>query len=951
MTAYVLLTGATGFLGTQVARQLLDKTDTSIIALVRAENLEAARQRLRREWWDWPELVAAIDNRIDILNGDLCLQHLGLSLEAYQQLASRVTHIIHTAADVRLFASLDRLRQINVTGTERLLELAQAAHQGHHFLRFAHVSTAYVAGARSGPVLEAELSDQHGFSSPYERSKYEAERLVRAAANNLASAPSPLSPAPPLPISIFRPGMIVGDSHTGAVKSFNTLYYPLRLYMTGRLCLAPARAGLRVEFVPVDYVASAIISLTFDPRATGLTFHLTASPGNTPTLAEFIHFTRDWARREQNLHLSSPLFLPLSSFLKLTNNRLFQKFFEQLAGRDMAALPGLLAYFQKQPIFLRENTDRLLGDYPHCWQDLLSPLLAYAVHHSFWHRTSRTAHEQILYRLNSRSRPVVFHDLAIPETDSNNLSQVVRPAAELRAEILSAAAAIRALNIEPGQRVAILGANSTRYFSSVQACGLAGTVSVPLYPTLPLEELKRLLKDCQARLLIFDSPEMLARLDELEFAGPVVLLYATPLKSKTQAVYSWETFLALGREHDRPLPQVALDAPAVQFYTSGTTGHPKAVIYCHDQLRWLAEELAALYPWRERNRWGAYLSYLPMSHVVEGILASYSPYYVPAALDIYFLHDFSALTEALKLSRPTIFFSVPRFFEKVRVAFLQNHLAQVYNQHNAGLLHDLLRPLLRHGLLRRAGLDRAKQMLVGSAPISSNLLAFFQELGIPVHNAYGLTEAPLVAVNRLGRNRVETVGELLPHTLTRFGPDGEIQISGPQVTSGYLEDGCLKPFPGGWFATGDLGSLSADGFLSLHGRKKEILITAYGENIQPSATEARLRTIPGVAEAMIVGDGRPFCAALLWLEKPDADAKEIERIREAVDTINSNLPRPARIRRWAILRNSLTVANGDLTGSMKVKRTLVIERLSLVIEAIYKNERTAEMLYCQGTPE
>lgn len=939
MSSCVLLTGATGFLGAQIARNLLSETGASILALVRADDLEAARKRLRREWWDWPELVAALDERIIPLPGDICLPRLGLHPADYHRLVGQVTHIIHTAADVRLFAPLDALRHVNVTGTRHVLELAQAAHQDHRLQRFAHVSTAYVAGARSGPVAETELTDRYGFSSPYERSKYEAECMVREASAPADAAASP-SAVPTLPVSIFRPGMIVGDSRSGAVKSFNTLYYPLRLYMTGRLRFAPARPDLRVELVPVDYVASAITRLTFDPRAIGLTFHLTASPDKTPTLAEFIHFTRGWAQRERHLRLPRPIFLPPLGLNGLVAQPGLRKLFERLAGRDLAALPGLLAYFEKQPVFLRDNTDRLIGAYTHEWQELMPPLLEYAVRRSFWHRTSRTVHEQILYRLNSRSHPVVYHDLMLSPAGQARLIQTTRPAGELQAEVLAAAAAIQALNIRPGQRIAILGANSTRYFSSVLACGLAGAVSVPLYPTLPLEDLERLLEDCRASLLIIDAPELQTHLRALHFAGPVVLLYAPSPDTAMPTVYDWAAFLALGRDCYRPLPQVALDDPAVQCYTSGTTGHPKAVIYRHDQLRWLAEELAALYPWRERNRWGAYLSYLPMSHVVEGILASYSPYYVPAALDIYFLHDFPALSEALKLARPTIFFSVPRFFEKVRAAFLQNRLAQVYLRLKTGALHDLLRPLLRRGLLRKAGLDRARQMIVGSAPTTPELLDLFQELGIPVHNAYGLTEAPLVAINRLGRNQIDTVGELLPDTHVRFGPDGEIQVNGPQVAGGYLEGGRIQPFSGGWFSTGDLGSLSADGFLSLHGRKKDILITAYGENILPTATEARLRTLPGVAEALLIGEGRPYCAALIWLEEPECSSQEIMVIRAGIASINTALPRPAQIRRWAILRGSLTVANGALTGSMKVKRDLVAERVSAQIEALYQNKET-----------
>src|SRR5512146_1206565 len=160
--------------------------------------------------------------------------------------------MIHAAADIRLFAPLEELRRTNVEGTRCMLELAHSAHAEHGVGRFAYVSTAYVAGANPGPVAEEELSDRFGSSSPYEQSKYEAELLVRQAAGDL-------------PVSVFRPGIIVGDSRTGFAKAFNTLYYPLRLYLSGKFWAAPAQPSLRVYLVPVDAVAGAIARLALDP--------------------------------------------------------------------------------------------------------------------------------------------------------------------------------------------------------------------------------------------------------------------------------------------------------------------------------------------------------------------------------------------------------------------------------------------------------------------------------------------------------------------------------------------------------------------------------------------------------------------------------------------------------------------------------------------------------------
>ena len=223
MNNCILLTGATGFLGTQIAHHILRNSDASVVVLLRAPHPDEAKQHLLRQWWDWPELRSFLDARIRVLAGDITHPELGIQGAQYDMLVQQVTHIVHAAANIRLFDPLDGLRKVNVTGTQHVLTLAQAAHEHHGLQRFAHISTAYVCGARSGPITEEELTDQYGFSNAYERSKYEAELLVRQAATSI-------------PVSIFRPGMIVGDSQTGAVKTFNT-----KNRNTPRHALKPAR--------------------------------------------------------------------------------------------------------------------------------------------------------------------------------------------------------------------------------------------------------------------------------------------------------------------------------------------------------------------------------------------------------------------------------------------------------------------------------------------------------------------------------------------------------------------------------------------------------------------------------------------------------------------------------------------------------------------------------------
>jgi long-chain acyl-CoA synthetase len=463
------------------------------------------------------------------------------------------------------------------------------------------------------------------------------------------------------------------------------------------------------------------------------------------------------------------------------------------------------------------------------------------------------------------------------------------------------------------------------------AIGLAGGVSVPLYPTTPPGELDDILRRSRAEILFVGTPAVLERLGELSTQVPVVSFCRDDAPAGRE-VTGWAAFLACG-EGTAVLGQapVGPDDLATIRYTSGTTGPPKGVAFTHAQLRWMAETMASLVPWSIRTRPVRHLSFLPMNHVVEGIFGTYSPYNLPAPMEVTFLEDFQRVASALPAVRPTVFFSVPRLYERIWEQLGRSALGDRYRLMGEGPLRRTLRPVVRRAVLRRAGLDRCAQLITGSAPVDEQLLTSFRELGVEIHNAYGLTEAPLVALNRLGRNQIGTVGEPLPDTQVRIADDGEVLVRGPQVTTGYVDEE-VQPVRDGWLLTGDLGHLTAAGSLVLDGRKKDLLKTAYGKYLQPSKIEAMLRRIPGVAEAMVVGEGRPFCAALLWIDGTTDPAM----IDSAVMDANRRLSHPEQVKRWAVLPDDLSIESGDLTANLKLRRHRAEARFGGVIDALYQ---------------
>ena len=910
----IFLTGANGFIATQIARNVLTCKDTTIIALVRADDASEAEAKLKREWWDYPELIEALGTRIHTACGDVCEPNFGLDRVQYMDIAEKTTHIIHTAADWRLLA-IDELRKTNVQGTANVIAFAKEVNKGHHLERLSHISTAYVAGAATGTISEDQLTDQYGFFTAYERSKFEGERLVQAEKGNL-------------PISVFRPSMVVGDSRTGAIKTFNTFYFPLRLYLTDKMRFMPVSRSLKINVVPVDYVAKAVVQLTFEPNAEGKTFHTVAPYESLPKLGELLDFVQKWAKTELRCKLASPVFLPMSTSSMKTILKLQSAFSGDRRVSD--ALISLAPYFSENRQFSRDNIDSLLGNYDFRWQEILPRLLDFAVYNSFFHRSDRTVHEQVLFRLESKSHAVTYFDIIEGKTQR-------KTAAEMRQEILDTTSALKTYGICAGDRVALTGLNSSRYLAVDIAIGLAGAVSVPLYYTTPPSDINDVLKASGAKLFFIGMPSLLARAKEFTPDVPIVSICRTPARADTQRnIVCWEEFLAKGKDKALPIKApVGFEDTATLRYSSGTTGKPKGAIFRHANLRYMAESIASITSWKARNHPCRYLSFLPMGHVVEGILATYSPYYIPAPIEIYFLEDFRKLQDELPQVRPTIFFSVPRIYEKVWEGLEKNFIGNFYIKTKSSLLKRAIRGTLKNATLKRAGLNRCAQLIAGSASSDEDLLENYRKLGVEIHNAYGMTEAPLVTINRLGRNRLGTVGEPMPFTEVKTAEDGEIMVKGPQVTVGYFDKTLLPPFKDGWLMTGDLGKMTDEGSLVIFGRKKELIKTSYGKCIYSGKIEDMIREINSVAETMLVGESKPYCGTLIWVQKDHWNEKTLKAIDDGIEEMNKRLSNPEKIKKWALLPNTLSIENGDLTPNLKLKHSVLAERYQKVVDALY----------------
>ena len=548
-------------------------------------------------------------------------------------------------------------------------------------------------------------------------------------------------------------------------------------------------------------------------------------------------------------------------------------------------------------------------------------------------------------------------------------------AREFAAEVTAVAKGLLAAGIEQGDRIGLM--SKTRYEWTLLdfAIWAAGGVTVPIYETSSAEQIHWILSNSGAKGIVVETAEHRATLDEVTERLPE-LAHTWQIEGDSPAV---DTLSSTGGDrtddelHARRRA-VKADDVATICYTSGTTGRPKGVTLTHRNL--LSEVRADIDAFPDLMESGnSLLLFLPLAHILARAIAL-----TAFASRVTLGHtDTSDLVADLGAFRPTFVVAVPRVFEKVyNSAKLKAHAsgkgkifdaaeatAIEYSQAtDAGkvglglkLKHAVFAKLVYSKLHAALG-SRCIAAVSGGAPLGTRLAHFFRGIGVPVFEGYGLTETTAAAaVNTREAFKVGTVGRPVKGTSARIAEDGEVLLSGGVVFGEYWrnEEATAESLEDGWFHTGDLGEIDDEGFLKITGRKKEIIVTAGGKNVAPSTMEDTLKAHPLISQAMVVGDRRPFIAALVtideeffptWKEqngKPAdatvADLADDEQLRadvqSAVDEANKLVSHAESIKKFTVLPKDFTEAGGEVTPSMKLKRNVVSKNYAGDIDSLY----------------
>ena len=495
-----------------------------------------------------------------------------------------------------------------------------------------------------------------------------------------------------------------------------------------------------------------------------------------------------------------------------------------------------------------------------------------------------------------------------------------------------------------GASVAILAGNVPEWTIVDVAAIAAGGVGVGIYPTSSPEQCEFIINHSDAEFVFVDSEKQLEKVLQVEC--PKVKEFICIEKSNTfsdRRVFAFEDFLAFGKQNReeflQKVEEIGFKAKpndtAIMVYTSGTTGQPKGAMLSHQYILNSVESLRQSVPIFDSD---VSFSYLPACHVAERISGIYNRLYNGAG--VYFVDDLAKLYAYMLEVKPTLFASLPRFFEKIYAKVVAEHGKDVSSQ-----------------TVKDAFGGRIRLATSGGAPLPEEIARFFADADLPILQAYGLTENLCVAFNRENDFKFGTVGKAMPMNKIKIADDGEILVKSEMMFSGYYKEPqkTAEMFDAeGWLKTGDLGSLDDDGFLRITGRKKEIIVLSNGKNVAPALVENLVKENHLVSQCFLSGDGKSYCVALVTLNQTEAEmfarANEIEfknfadltrrteiveLIEETVTKTNAKVSSSEQIKKFEILERDFLAELNEITPTMKLKRNVISEKFRDKIENLY----------------
>jgi len=561
---------------------------------------------------------------------------------------------------------------------------------------------------------------------------------------------------------------------------------------------------------------------------------------------------------------------------------------------------------------------------------------------------------------------------------------------QYRERVVEVAAGFISLGVKRGDFVALMAANRPEHVIADLGAVHAAATPVTLYSTLATSQVAYIAGHCEAKVAVLENLEYMKRweaakpqLPKLEY---VVLIEGADNYETVDWVLSWDDLAERGRALlasnpdvvDGQAAQLQPDDVATLIYTSGTTGTPKGVIITHRNVLWTVESIERTIKLPKHPR---LVSFLPLAHIAERAASHYLGLWYTG--EVWYCPDMTQVLEYVQEAKPTLFVAAPRVYERFQAGLmarfegeegLKKTLAlaaiktgqEVVRLHQqgtpvpflTGLKHKLLERVVLTKILDGLGMGEVFIAISTAAPIAPELLMFFQGIGLPLFELWGMSELSGPGTTNLpGANKIGTVGKPIAGTEVKLADDGELMMRGGNVTAGYFkrpEETAATFLADGWLVTGDIAEMDQDGFVSIVDRKKELIITAGGKNVAPTKLEGMLKSHPLIGQVCVIGDRRKYLTALVVLDgdmaPPWAERQGVKfgdmasfsqlpevhsEVQQAVDDANEHVARVEQLKKFVILPDEWTPETDELTPTLKLKRRVIHEKYSDAIDGLY----------------